>query len=45
MNGRYQDTCSLDHGAGPAFLVSDQFKLYVSGSYTVYSLLYGPFPA
>ncbi|MET9963053.1 hypothetical protein ABZ128_28975 [Streptomyces sp. NPDC006326] len=44
-NGWYRDTCTLDHGGGPAYLVSDQYKLYVSGSYTFVSFLYGPFTA
>ncbi|MFJ9596656.1 hypothetical protein ACIRS3_28360 [Streptomyces virginiae] len=40
--GRYQHTCSLNNGAGPAYLVSDQFKLSISGSYTLESFLFGP---
>ncbi|MEU8525744.1 MULTISPECIES: hypothetical protein [Streptomyces] len=40
--GRYQQTCSLDHGAGPAYLVSDQFRL-ISGQYTIQSDLFGPY--
>ncbi|MFE1412678.1 hypothetical protein ACFW6F_17990 [Streptomyces sp. NPDC058746] len=40
---RYQHTCSLDRGAGPAYLDSSQFRLYPSGSYTLKSDLFGPY--
>ncbi len=42
VTGLYQHTCSLDHGAGPAYLVSDQFRL-ISGQYTMQSFLTGPY--
>ncbi|MFE0646839.1 hypothetical protein ACFW2Y_35375 [Streptomyces sp. NPDC058877] len=42
-DGYYQHTCSLDHGAGPAYLVSDRFTLTPSGQYTMESFLQGPF--